>query len=63
MKGNISEKSGPQVHLDFKLHHIVNVVPEYESRGQGSISVGDPKLATLSPKPAFLHFPIMLENL
>ena len=23
----------------------------------------DPKLATLSPKPAFLHFPIMLENL
>ena len=23
----------------------------------------DPKLAILSPKPAFLHFPIMVENL
>lgn len=23
----------------------------------------DPELAILSPKPAFLHFPIMVENL
>ena len=53
MKGNISEKSGPQVHLDFKLHHIVNVAPEYESTGQVRINVGLPdtpvRCALLSP--------------